>query len=399
MKIEERTLSELCPSAYNPRKISEEAMAGLTASLRKFGCVEPIVLNERTNTIVGGHQRLMVLEKLGEQRTPVVIVDLSETDEKALNVTLNNPRIQGEWDTEKLFPLLEELKLDLPEYGDLLLEELSPPEEIEIKEKDDILPEQCEQRTKPGDLWLLGEHRVLCGDCTVAGNVSRLLNGAMPNLMVTDPPYGVSYDPSWRIGIDKDLGVKRSTGKVLGDTQSDWSVAYSLFPGDVTYVWHAGKVTAEIQKNLEDCGFEIISQIVWKKQHFVFSRGDYHWQHEVCWYATRKGKKHNWQGARDQSTIWNIDNNNNFGHGPGKEKTWGHGTQKPVECMLRPILNNSEKGEIIYDPFLGSGTTVIAADKAGRHCYGLEIDPKYCDIIVQRWQEFSGNEAVLEEIA
>jgi DNA modification methylase len=213
--------------------------------------------------------------------------------------------------------------------------------------------------------------------------------------MVTDPPYGVEYDPSWRDGADLGVG-ERSRGKVQNDDIVDWTDAYTLFEGDVVYVWHAGKFTHIVAKNLEDCGFDIVSQIIWAKQHFALSRGDYHWQHEPCWYGARKGKKHHWRGARDQSTVWEIKNNNSFGNS-NKEETWGHGTQKPVECMQKPIENNSLANDYVYDPFGGSGTTLIACEKTGRRCLMMELDEKYCDIIIRRWQKFTGKQATLEE--
>lgn len=200
--------------------------------------------------------------------------------------------------------------------------------------------------------------------------------------MVTDPPYGVSYDPSWREEVDLGLG-KRSKGLVKNDDKIQWTEAYSLFTGDVSYVWHAGKYTDIVLSNLKDCGFEPVSQIIWAKQHFALSRGDYHWQHEPCWYAVKKGKKHNWQGDRTQSTLWEIKNNNSFGNS-NTEETFGHGTQKPIECMARPIRNNSIDGDVIYDPFLGSGSTMVAAHQLNRKCYGMELDPKYCQVIIDR---------------
>ncbi len=180
----------------------------------------------------------------------------------------------------------------------------------------------------------------------------------------------------------------RSKGKVDNDDCADWKDSYSLFPGDVAYVWHASTYTNTVSKNLEDCGFKLVSNIIWVKQHFVFSRGDYHWQHEPCWYAVRKGKTHNWQGARDQSTVWEIKTNNPFGNSECEEK-YGHGTQKPVECMARPILNNSQKGESIYDPFCGSGSTLIACEKLKRRCFAVELNPKYCQMIIQRWCDYT----------
>ena len=212
-------------------------------------------------------------------------------------------------------------------------------------------------------------------------------------MMVTDPPYGIEYDPNWR--EEADLGRQRQTGVVANDDRVDWSAAFRLFPGDVAYVWHAGVHAARVAASLAEIGFTIRAQIIWAKQHFALSRGDYHWQHEPCWYAVRNGKKSNWSGDRKQSTLWEVPNLNPFG-GDRDEEATGHGTQKPVELMRRSILNNSSPGSLVYDPFLGSGTTLIAAEETGRVCCGLELDARYVDVIVTRWQNFTGATATLE---
>jgi DNA modification methylase len=235
----------------------------------------------------------------------------------------------------------------------------------------------------------------MCGDSTNAMQVQDLMKGISPILMVTDPPYGVNYNAKWR---NDDLGgVSSAIGLVHNDDKADWTEAYSLFPGDVSYIWHASLYGNVVQTGLEGCGFKAISQIIWAKQHFVISRGDYHWKHEVCLYAVKENKKHNWQGARDQSTVWEIDNNlSQNKNSDNKEETWGHSTQKPIECMLRPILNNSAIGEYIYDPFGGSGTTLIAAEKSNRNCLMMELSPHYCDVIVARWEKLTGDKAILD---
>jgi len=210
--------------------------------------------------------------------------------------------------------------------------------------------------------------------------------------MVTDPPYGVKYDPKWREKYDN--FKRHAVGKVSNDDRADWKNAYSLFPGNIAYVWHGGLHATTVAENLTACGFALRAQIIWRKQHFVFSRGDYHWQHEPCWYAV-KGTG-SWTGDRKQATIWDIENLNPLG-GNSKEKATGHGTQKPVECMRRPILNHANPGQAVYDPFMGSGTTIIAAESTGRIAYGLEIDPVYVDVIVKRWEEFTGKKAQLSK--
>jgi DNA modification methylase len=249
----------------------------------------------------------------------------------------------------------------------------------------DAIPDApANPRSVVGDIWQLGRHRIICGDCTDATVVSAVLAGVAPHLMVTDPPYGVEYDPSWRVKA----GVNKNTeklGKVLNDDRADWREAWALFPGDVAYIWHASLFTRDVLDSLEACGFEHRSMIIWAKDRFTLGRGHYHWQHEPCWYVVRKGSAGHWGGGRSQSTIWNI---------PAREdKGVGHGTQKPVECMKRPIENNSSPGQAIYEPFSGSGTTIIAAEMSGRACYAVELNPAYVDVAVKRWQEFTGLEA------
>jgi DNA modification methylase len=214
--------------------------------------------------------------------------------------------------------------------------------------------------------------------------------------MVNDPPYGVDLEPEWR----EHAGLNQRTRqgcKVANDNRVDWSEAWALFPGDVAYVWHAGVHAAEVALGLQSCGFEIRSQIIWVKQHFAISRGAYHWRHEPCWYAVRRGQTGHWLGDRKQTTVWEVANLNPFGGEKAEEnEVTGHGTQKPVAIMRRPLLNHTRPGEACYDPFLGSGSTLIAAESVGRNCYGMEIDPRYVDVAVLRWQRFTGKPAVLD---
>ena len=240
-----------------------------------------------------------------------------------------------------------------------------------------------------GDIWVLGSHRIICGDSTDPDTIKKLLGDEKPNLMVTDPPYGVEYDPAWR---EESAGKgARSKGKVLNDDRADWTQTWQLFPGNIAYVWHGGLHSATVAQNLEACGFKLRAQIIWAKQHFALSRGDYHWQHEPCWYAVRN--KGNWCGDRKQATIWNIKNNNAFGNSEAEE-TFGHGTQKPVECMRRPILHTTQKGEAVYEPFSGSGTTIMACEQTERRCYAVELNPLYVDMAVKRWEKTTKKSAV-----
>jgi DNA modification methylase len=248
---------------------------------------------------------------------------------------------------------------------------------------EDAIPEVAERAVScPGDIWCLGPHRIACGDSTDTKLVGALLSGASPQLMVTDPPYGVEYDPEWR----HRRGVNKSErrGKIKNDEQADWSAAWALFPGEIAYVWHGALRATIVAESLFKSGFSIRAQIIWAKERLVMSQGDYHWQHEPCWYAVRK--KGNWTGDRKQTTLWNIPTG-------GLDAETKHSTQKPVECMRRPMLNNSDPGQAVYEPFLGSGTTLLAAQSTGRVCYGVEIDPLFVDVAIRRWQAFTGEKA------
>jgi DNA modification methylase len=392
--VEQWPIERLLPYAGNARVHDHDQIARIAASIARFGWTVPALVDER-GVLVAGHGRLLAARYLGLKEVPVIRLDhLTDAEARAYRIADNKLTEIAGWDEEALAAELARLGEDgfdlaLTGFGEdeinRLLEGLG--DGAGDADEDQVPEPPADPITRPGDLWLLGDHRLLCGDATVATDVDRLLAGAALHLMVTDPPYGVSYDPGWR----NEAGVSATarTGKVANDDRADWREAWSLFPGDVAYVWHAGVHARVVAESLEVCGFRIRSQIVWAKPRFALGRGDYHWQHEPCWYAVREGATGHWQGARDQSTVWSI------GTGEEDEATI-HGTQKPVECMRRPILNNSAKGDSIYEPFCGSGTTLIAAETTGRVCLGIEIDPRYCDVIVGRWQNFTGKTALLE---
>lgn len=392
MKVEEIGTEKLIPYEFNNRRHDDTQVDRIANSIKEFGFNQPIVIDE-SNVVLVGHGRLFAAQKLGLEKVPTVqIKGLSEAQKKAYRILDNKLQNDSTWDFNNLeleLGFLEDNGFELEPWGLDDLRDLFPPDDTEIIEDGGAGALPTETYIKRGDLIELGPHRVMCGDSTSAEDVAILLNGAAVGLMVTDPPYGVEYDPEWRDGADLGIG-DRARGKVANDDRVDWGEVFVLWNPQVVYCWHATWFTSEVQQSLETAGLSIIAQIIWAKQHFALSRGDYHWQHEPCWYAARD--KHNWQGARDQSTLWEIKNNNAFG-GEHEEK-FGHGTQKPVECMARPIKNNSSRGEVVCDPFLGSGTTLIAAEELGRACYGMEIDPKYCQQIIERYRKFTDGREV-----
>ncbi|RAI42919.1 hypothetical protein CH341_16935 [Rhodoplanes roseus] len=242
-----------------------------------------------------------------------------------------------------------------------------------------------------GDVWRLGPHRLVCGDATVATVAAAALDGAAPLLMVTDPPYGVNYDPTWRSAvIDRATGTASKAGRALGlvtnDHRADWADAFRHFRGDVAYVWHGALNGTVVRAALEGVGFRPRAQIIWDKGRLILSRGHYHWRHEPCWYAVRKGRTAHWVGGRKQTTVWLI---------PHRRSETGHSAQKPIDCMRRPIENHSAPGDAVYDPFLGSGTTLVAAEMTGRACHAVELEPAYVAIALARWEDMTGLKAEL----
>jgi DNA modification methylase len=244
-----------------------------------------------------------------------------------------------------------------------------------------------------GDLFQLGAHRLLCGDATAPADVARLLGAARPLLMLTDPPYGVAYDPAWRARANP--RQRTAIGRVAHDDCAEWGAAFTLFPGDVAYVWHAGLFAGVVAEGLVRAGLTIRAQIIWAKQHFALSRGDYHWGHEPAWYAVRATGRSHWRGDRTQSTVWAVPNLNPMGGTrTGENAVSGHATQKPVRLFEIPILNHAGPDDRLYDPFCGSGTAVIAAEKTGRACDAMDIDPRYVAVTIARWEAFTGQQAV-----
>jgi DNA modification methylase len=397
-QVEMWQVADLAPYAKNARQHPPEQIEQIAASMERFGFTIPMLVAE-DGTIIAGHGRLMAAAQLGLAEVPVMVArGWSEEDRRLYTLADNRLAEIAEWDPEMLRVELGELREDFG-IEDMSLIGFSADDLADIlpdalldatgglTDPDDV-PEVPEAPvTRPGDVWVLGKHRLLCGDSTVATDVEKVLGGVTPLLMCTDPPYGVEYDPNWRNAAG--AAKTKRTGKVLNDDRADWREAWALFPGDVAYVWHGALHGKEVIESLEACGFSLRSQIIWAKDRLVLSRGDYHWQHEPCAYAVKKTGKGHWAGDRKQTTLWQI---------PSKDQDAKtvHGTQKPVECMRRPIENNSSPGQAVYEPFMGSGTTLIAAEMSGRVSYGIELNPAYVDVAIQRWQDFTGETAVLE---
>ena len=390
MEIKELSLKELKPAAYNPRKKlkkGDKEYEKIKQSLLKFGYVDPIIVNEDL-TVIGGHQRLTVLKDLDYETAKCVIVDLPKEDEKALNIALN--KITGQWDDALLADLLLDLQesdfnLDLtgfepPEIDDIL----SNVHDKELSEDEFDVEEELKKPTvsRHGDIWQLGKHRVICGDSTKAETYKQLLDDRKANLVVTDPPYNVD--------------VEETAGKILNDNMSDgdfYQFLLSMFTqvenhmeDDASiYVFHADTEGLNFRKAFKDAGFYLSGCCIWKKNSLVLGRSPYQWQHEPCLYGWKKKGKHQWFSDRKQTTIWEYDR-------PKSSKD--HPTMKPIQLMAYPIQNSSMRGTIVLDPFLGSGSTLIAADQTGRVCYGIELDEKFVDVIVKRYIEVTGDTEV-----
>lgn len=397
IQIERIGVEALIPYARNSRTHSDAQVAQIAASIREFGFTNPVLVDE-ANGIIAGHGRVLAARKLKMADVPAIrLSHLTEAQKRAYVIADNKLALNAGWDIELLRLEINDLRglefdVELTGFSTEELDALMAAPGTEGLTDPDAIPEAPERPIAvPGDVWLLGRHRLVCGDCTDPLAVEKALNGVKPHLMVTDPPYGVEYDANWRNEAKRADGRPigaSALGKVENDRKADWREAWALFPGDVAYVWHAGLFAGVVADSLTACDFDLRSQIIWAKSSFAIGRGDYHWHHEPCWYAVRKGRKGHYDGGRKQSTLWQIDK-------PRKSET-GHSTQKPVECMKRPIENNSSPGQAVYEPFSGSGTTIIAAEMTGRACHAIELNAAYVDVAVKRWQEFTGQAATLE---
>ncbi len=406
---------QLLANPDNWREHPKHQRDAIRALLDQIGWVQRVIVNTTTGHLIDGHLRVEEALDRG-QSVPVLYVQLSIEEEKAMLAALDPVAALATTDASKLAELREAMAASFPDLQRSLDAATLWPTAGGGKAgltDPDAVPTKVETDIKIGDLFQLGAHRVICGDSTLTDTVAAVLGDLSPGLMTTDPPYGVEYDPSWRVKAGVGSGGGHM-GVVKNDDQVDWTAAWSLFPGDVAYVYHAGIYAGPVQASLEDAAFQIRSQIIWRKPSLVLSRGHYHWQHEPCYYAVRKNRTASWVGGRKESTSWAItpvshrchecgsvaieplsaqelestiwDIEHNDAHG-----TTTHGTQKPVECFARAMRNHAHP--VVYDPFLGSGSSLIAAEMLGRALVGGELDPEYVQQIITRWQNFTGKKA------
>ena len=396
MNIQIIDINKLIPATYNPRKDlkpDDAEYIKIKNSIVKFGFVSPLVIN-KDMTVIGGHQRLKVLKDLGITEVECIVVDLDKTNEKALNIALN--KIQGDWDEDKLEALLQELKLeefDMNLTGfdfdevDEILNDINGTKEDNF-DVDSTYEEIEEPITKPGDIWILGNHRLMCGDSTHKDDIMRLMNNQDADMLLTDPPYNVDY-----------VGKTAEALKIKNDNMDDnqfYEFLRKVFEnmyivtkeGASIYVFHADTEGINFRKAFKDAGFKLAECLIWKKDCFVMGRQDYQWQHEPVLYGWKEGKAHYFINDRTQSTILEFDR--------PKQSTL-HPTMKPIDLIAKLIKNSSKENDIILDLFGGSGSTIIAAEQLNRCCYTMELDPKYCDVIVKRWETLTNKEAILNK--
>jgi DNA modification methylase len=413
--IDRWPLDKFIPYARNARTHSDEQVAQIAASIKEFGFVNPILVGP-DRVIIAGHARLMAARKLGLEEAPVIVVEgLNENQRRALALADNRLPMEAGWDEAMLRLEIEALRdadydLDVIGFDDEELARLLGQQEAAggFTDEDEIPEAPAQPASVLDDLWLLGDHRLICGDCTQPEVVARLLNGAEPILLVTDPPYGIELDSEWRdraglngCGPAEPSYMKHRTEghtqtSISGDTRADWSEAYELVPSiQVAYVWHASRFTREVLNGLERIGFLYPQQLIWNKGRVVLTRTLYWFQHEPCWFVRKKRAPWYGKPGSENSTVWDSPSPK-FIMGGSDEEKFDHPTQKPVELMRKPIRNHTVPGEIVYEPFCGSGTTLIAAEQTGRISYACELDPKYVDVIVRRWQAFTGKQATLD---
>ena len=386
MKLQKIPVSKMSPAAYNPRKDlkpGDPEYEKLKRSMDEFGYVEPVIWNEQTGNIVGGHQRFKILSADGNTEIDCVVVNLDVEREKALNVALN--KINGDWDV----PLLTDLLKELDSGGfDMSLTGFEPAElsklfddDSDVKEDDFDVDAELKKPalSRLGDVWTLGRHRLVCGDCTKAETITLLMGGEQANLIVTDPPYNVNYEGA--VGkIKNDNMAGEAFYKFLLAAFKNMESA--LAKDGSIYVFHADTEGLNFRKAFADAGFYLSGTCIWKKQSLVLGRSPYQWQHEPVLFGWKKSGKHQWYTGRKESTIWEFDK---------PKKNADHPTMKPIALLAYPICNSSMTNSIVLDPFGGSGSTLIACEHTDRICRMVELDEKFCDVIVNRYIEQVGD--------
>jgi DNA modification methylase len=399
LKIEHVSIDSLHPDPANPRRIGERELESLTRSLQQFGFVQPVLARKSDNVVIGGHQRLVAARRLGWKTVPVVFLDLGVEQARLLNLALN--RISGDWDQELLARMLADLKpvedIDLSlsgfseeELGKLLKsldarEKKSRPETFDLE----AAWEQAQRApgVERGDIWLLGDHRVVCGDSADSGAVSRLLGAQRANVAFTDPPYNVDlghHGGASRTGRRRTIANDALPPADWESFCRRWAKNLLSYVDGALYICMSTREWPVVSRVLEEMGGHWSDTIIWAKDRFVLGRADYQRQYEPIWYGWREGVSHHWCGDRDQGDVWSI---------PRPAESELHPTMKPLELVERTIENSSRAGDLVLDLFLGSGTTVIAAERTGRICFGMELDAHYCRIVIARWEAFTGLKA------
>jgi site-specific DNA-methyltransferase (adenine-specific) len=394
MKIEQRPVAGLIPYVNNSRKHSEEQVAQIAASIKEFGWTNPILV-DGANGIIAGHGRLMAARKLGMEAVPVIeLAHLSEPQRRALIIADNKLAMNAEWDNDLLMLELGDLleggfDLDLLGFGkDELDALLSPTEATEGLTDEDAVPAvPAVPVTVLGDVWVLGRHRVMCGDSCSITDMDKLVVGRQADMWLTDPPYNVAYEGGTKekLTIQNDSMADDAFRQFLRDAYV--TADSTMKPGAVFYIWHADSEGYNFRGAAQDAGRKVRQCLIWKKSSLVMGRQDYHWKHEPCLYGWKEGAGHLWATDRKQTTILEFDKPSRNGE---------HPTMKPVALFEYQMLNNTKGGDLVLDSFGGSGTTLIAAEKNGRHSCLMELDPKYVDVIIKRWQDFTGKTATLE---
>jgi DNA modification methylase len=410
MLVQQIPISRIKPAAYNPRRSlrpEDPEYQSMLRSLDEFGLVQPLIWNKRTGNLVGGHQRLLILLAQGAKKVHVSVVDLPLAREKTLNLALN--RIAGRWDERKLADLLDEiikspdLDLDTTGFDMADVEQLLARVSDDARDADETfdagaaLATTHSAITKRGELIELGEHRLLCGDASKPDSYATLLRGAKASLLFTDPPYGVSYDTSQRPTAPRSKRRADAWMPIQGDAlkpeqYAKWFAAFvlacgdALAPGAVVYVWHGHACFGLMHHVFGQHGLHCSTVLTWAKESFSPGFGDYNEQTEFCLYGWKKGAPHRYFGPKNESTLWSISRD--------RTNAYKHPTQKALPLAERAIRNSSRPGDLVLDPFLGSGTTLVAAARKGRRCFGIEIEPTYCDVIVRRFIALAGPKAV-----